>query len=329
MSDPVRPKRETDKDRSNPANPPRNPPSSPPQQQPPPSLTSRIQSSAAGLARNALSSSSADTHLLPANTNGNTNTAKASRSGASSALSAAQQYTHETSSSSSAAHASSSTTTPGPSFRSNTHHPDTLTLPALTPSEFEHTPIDLTDPTPVPVANPTPPTAKGKGKQRATTTPPPPLQISTPAPNDGAEVVTLLNSPTFSPEFPGEVDPPETDLSETLTAAELQTLASFRRDPPPRLTSLSLVPDIDSILDSAATPASDATALRDAVIAGLPGAADWVAVEERYHDEVWGYLRPTLEAARKEMDEGTRGPDGGAEGPAVRRLRMVLKHMQG
>jgi hypothetical protein len=70
-------------------------------------------------------------------------------------------------------------------------------------------------------------------------------------------------------------------------------------------------------------------ALRDEVLSRLPGAGDWVGVQERYHDEVWGFLEPVLEAAKTEID--ARGEDGNTngarEGPAVRRLRMILGHM--
>jgi len=64
--------------------------------------------------------------------------------------------------------------------------------------------------------------------------------------------------------------------------------------------------------------------LRDEVLGSLPGARDWVCVQERYHDEVWGFLEPVLEAARTEMEGQERGS---REGPAVRRLRMILGHM--
>ncbi|KAL5357288.1 hypothetical protein BJX96DRAFT_144213 [Aspergillus floccosus] len=347
-------KRGTDQD---PSKPPRNPPTTtnppsqpqPPsqsqqqQQQPPPSLASRIQSSAAGLARNAFSSgSSADAHLLSGSS---TSSGKPSSSAASTAaLSAAHQYTQETSSPSSAA-SHARTAHPAETFRSaqgqyTQHTPGGFELPPLTADEFAHAPIDISD-TNLPLAT------KGKGKQPATqSASPSSATVPTLLESDGDAVVSLLTSPTFSPEFPNEAsaepfEPVETDLSETLSPAELQMIQSFRRqlhqtDPSydeqgqrqTHLTSLSLVPDIDTILSSApSSTLADATALRDAVLTGLPGAADWVAVEERYHDEVWGYLRPALEAAKKEMEEDKAR--GSEEGPAVRRLKMILKHMQG
>jgi len=74
------------------------------------------------------------------------------------------------------------------------------------------------------------------------------------------------------------------------------------------------------------------TALRDRVLAELPGSNEWVEVQGRYHDEVWGYLRPALEAAREEIEQKKGGSDGeghDGDGPAVRRLKMILRHMEG
>ncbi|KUM59472.1 hypothetical protein ACN42_g7659 [Penicillium freii] len=75
---------------------------------------------------------------------------------------------------------------------------------------------------------------------------------------------------------------------------------------------------------------STSTSLRDAVLANLPGAGDWIGVQERYHDEVWGFLQPVLEEARAEIEEkGVEGLGPGEDGPAVRRLKMILMHMKG
>ncbi|KAJ5114447.1 hypothetical protein NUU61_000206 [Penicillium alfredii] len=153
-----------------------------------------------------------------------------------------------------------------------------------------------------------------------------------------------------------------------LTASEIEMLDSFRRQLPPstqetpthqaqyqhqpRLTAQSLVPDIDTFLaendpsatsnrnghtatgiSNQATTTDPATisSLRDSVLTHLPGATDWLNVHERYHDEVWGYLRPVLEAARIEIEEKekeTGREHEGDDGPAVRRLKMILAHMR-
>ena len=69
-------------------------------------------------------------------------------------------------------------------------------------------------------------------------------------------------------------------------------------------------------------------------MAELPGSNEWVEVQARYHDEVWGYLRPALEAAKTEIEEkkdgdAAEGQGHDGDGPAVRRLKMILRHMEG
>ncbi|KAJ5641410.1 hypothetical protein N7490_005410 [Penicillium lividum] len=170
---------------------------------------------------------------------------------------------------------------------------------------------------------------------------------------DGAAVVSLLSDASFDANFDayGDEDYEGADLDPhaappPLTAEEIKMIESFRRQiaqedgvqSQPRLSSFSLVPDIDTFLRendpaayaSAPTQAeigSTSTPLRDSVLSQLPGAEDWVGVHERYHDEVWGYLRPALEAAKAEIEEKTGMEDDG-DGPAVRRLKMILKHMK-
>lgn len=83
-------------------------------------------------------------------------------------------------------------------------------------------------------------------------------------------------------------------------------------------------------MGSTSTSTSTSTSLRDAVLTNLPGAGDWIGVQERYHDEVWGFLQPVLEEARAEIEEkGVEGLGAGEDGPAVRRLKMILMHMKG
>ncbi|KAL1993259.1 hypothetical protein VTN49DRAFT_3208 [Thermomyces lanuginosus] len=150
---------------------------------------------------------------------------------------------------------------------------------------------------------------------------------------DGAAVVELLSSPLFHDEVSAGADSTTPPLTET----ELEILDSFRRHAGTSgraLSSRSFIPGIDTVVENGHGE-EDPLALRDRVLSQLPGSEDWLAVEEKYTDEVWGYLRPTLEAALEELKlnksdeehsggEATKVPDG----PAVRRLKMILRHMR-
>ncbi|CAI7597707.1 unnamed protein product [Penicillium manginii] len=171
----------------------------------------------------------------------------------------------------------------------------------------------------------------------------------TPVSTDGDAVTALLADPSFDAanddaenyHLDLELD---TELA-PLSNEEVEMLESFRREfgvsrsgsgsgrALPQgsvgLSSVSLVPDIDAFLNE---HDGSGVSLRDSVLAELPGSGEWVGVQERYHDEVWGYLRPALEAAREEIEEAKGGGGegvghGDGDGPAVRRLKMILKHM--
>ncbi|KAE8149687.1 hypothetical protein BDV25DRAFT_130152 [Aspergillus avenaceus] len=286
-----------------------------------PSLASRIQNSATGLAKNAFSaqSASADTALLA-------NSGKAGPARSSS--SAAEQYRDMVGAGSSTAQGTERTIN-AETFRSSTEQGGGFEIPGLTRRKgLDGSLMDGGK-------------EKGKAKEvgnaRSGATP---AQVNL-LPTDGSAVMSLLDDQTFDPSFPPSADEPfemiDTELSyPPLTQEEIQIIDSFRRHMAPsndapfthRLAPASLVPDIDTILDSAAPQTdSEATLLRDNVLASLPGSEDWVPVEERYHDEVWGYLKPTLEAARKEMEEAKDEPRK-EDGPAVTRLKTVLGHMR-
>ncbi|KAL2836723.1 hypothetical protein BJY01DRAFT_53158 [Aspergillus pseudoustus] len=306
------------------------------------SLASRIQKSASGLARNAFLSSVSSGDTAQLLSDGGKAAPSASSS---SALAAAEQYT-ETSGPVSSSSREQSNHAYAEAFRSSPRtQPGAFKLPELTENEFQSTyGGDFTE-----VLNDT---SKGKGKGKETSLGSSTADnyldpTSTALPTDGDAVVSLLADANFDPEFPPSADEPaeyvETELEPPrLTPDEMKMIESFRRQLPPelqprqspgsssQLNSTSLVPDIGSFLDTlpASNPAtSHATSLRDEVLTSLPGAADWIAVEEKYHDEVWGYLQPTLEAAAKEI-ESNRGSSSTEDGPAIRRLKMILNHMQ-
>ncbi|GKZ16440.1 hypothetical protein AbraIFM66951_007124 [Aspergillus brasiliensis] len=325
-----------------------------------PSLATRIQKSASGLAKNVFSApgSSADSAQLLAGSG------KAGPSSSHSALAAAQQYTESSTTSASPSTGNSSLHATAERFRSSsTAQQGGFQLPPLSEDEFQHSygaeSLGGNNDSFVAGLNANESTGKGKGKERETATDllssnstnyvtseqrSLPYQPSL-LPSDGDAVVSLLSDRAFDPEFPPTADE-AADIVETellpmqLTPEEKQMIESFRRLTPPtsstalpshdnkNLTSRSLIPDIGDFLDTLPPEGhSDIATLRDTVLTGLPGAADWLSVEDRYQDEVWGYLRPTLEAAAKEM-ESNKASGSTEEGPAVRRLKMILRHMQ-
>ncbi|OKL58400.1 hypothetical protein UA08_06090 [Talaromyces atroroseus] len=194
-------------------------------------------------------------------------------------------------------------------------------------------------------------------------------QVNDSKEQDGAAVVSLLSDPSFQPGlvdnshfndawdndaadadgFPTTTITTRPQLMTTLSADEKRIIDSFRRQSElersgstGRITSRSLIPGIDTFLATSSysygmgeqeDDRNGNSALREAVLSYLPGAEDWVGVEERYHDEVWGYLRPVMEDAARELEE--RKDDGGGDstrgrdGPAVQRLKMILRHMRG
>lgn len=346
----------------------------------PPSLASRVQSSAAGLARSALEgagSPSDAARMLAGATQGKVAGPSALASAGSGNLASRDIAARGLNAAAGAGSAYSGPGVAG-SFRSETSATaGGFEIPALSEEGFQRlgaysdeTSLQLdgghgTVHRDTSLSDLQGKTGNWKGKQRAHD----PMQVDyssaweradnlgaqahtyEPQASDGAEVVSLLADTSFDPDFGGteDVDLDMAAAPPPLTAAEIKMLDSFRRqigdsdsnsqNHQPGLSSLSLVPDIDTFLQqndlsvfsqSIDSRAASAMTLRDSVLEYLPGAEDWVTVHERYHDEVWGYLRPALEAAKAEIEE--KGPDAQEgdenDGPAVRRLKMILKHMR-
>ncbi|OJD20419.1 hypothetical protein ACJ73_08247 [Blastomyces percursus] len=180
----------------------------------------------------------------------------------------------------------------------------------------------------------------------------------TPLSTDGQAVVALLSSSTFQP---ATFTPPESPRSELfeLDASMLQQPPTFSSssisstslpNPLPTTTTtitttqtpsfppnqLSLIPDINSILAAIQQQQQSHPHARHSQYwewdwREMPGVAEWLEVDGTYQDTVWGFLKPYVEAARKEIIE--RREEGGGEGavddgPAVKRLGMVMRHLR-
>ncbi|KAJ5463350.1 hypothetical protein N7475_008294 [Penicillium sp. IBT 31633x] len=347
----------------------------------PPSLASRIQSSAAGLARSAFQPGSSDTAQILSNST-SSKPAAPSSSLSSTQLQTAREISAPVHSTPHAGPVSGAQSFRDPDVSTQSG----IALPALTEEEFQQgnafetannaSLLHTTTTTTTSQTNQIYPddlqTTTGPWKGKARAHDPSQLQFETVwqrrghdvpknattqpvlESTDGAAVVSLLSDTSFDPNFedPTAVADTELDIAAApapLSASERETLDSFRKGmgldgrgeesglQATRLTPASLVPDIDTFLaqdglGAGEIPATGANSLRDAVLARLPGASDWIGVQERYHDEVWGFLQPVLEAARVEIEEKEQRQEGigaGEDGPAVRRLKMVLMHMKG
>ena len=127
---------------------------------------------------------------------------------------------------------------------------------------------------------------------------------------DGADVVKLLRNPNFST-LTDEPEYEEEEMPYTITEDDL------------RIAELLRGIDIDSASNSSHTSAILA-AKRGEPFKNFSSFFDEV---ENYQDEVWGYLRPLVEKAKKERT--MPNSSGSDDGPATRRLRMILAHIDG
>ncbi|KAF3899484.1 hypothetical protein GTR04_0824 [Trichophyton interdigitale] len=180
-------------------------------------------------------------------------------------------------------------------------------------------------------------TSKGKGREvhigderfdsawKPASTTAVPSAITEQERRDGQAVADLLSSATFDPSSMPDIDPDELQPEPDLSFLTTNQNGRQQHD----VSSTSLIPDIDFVLASlrGIPPQSQVEHLRD-----LPGVAEWLDLDGQYQDAVWGSLKPAVEEARQEVQEKLeRGEEGAVvgDGPAVARLRMVLAHLKG
>ena len=123
---------------------------------------------------------------------------------------------------------------------------------------------------------------------------------------DGAEVVKLLQDPNAClwMDMPNEPEPPHTISADDMRIAE------------------EIVRHVDKTLASKPDYKSAISAARRGE--SLVKFSSFFDDIENYQEEVWGYLQPVVEEARRETI--TRSSEE-EEGPATRRLRMILAHI--
>ena len=126
--------------------------------------------------------------------------------------------------------------------------------------------------------------------------------------NDGGEVVKLLSDPSLQPRIWTEDEPAE---PYTITRGEMQIARWFTQKTQEGETTREQ-------LQRAVTAARSGRAFQD-----FASIFDEI---ESYHEDVWGYIGPFVEAARQE--QRLAEPASTVDGPAVHRLRMIVAHLQ-
>jgi hypothetical protein len=183
---------------------------------------------------------------------------------------------------------------------------------------------------------------------------------------DGADVVTLLSDPSFQPglSFDEVMSAESAGMDEEenpfeLSPAEIQFIEKLRATLPPAATHkapeptnpLNLLPDLgpppSSALAGKQSMLQATTTLHaeegypyhahdngisqnqtHATLEPIPGLEGWVEVINSYHEDVWGYLKPYALAAKAEVEKAQeRKEPNPTSGPAVRRLGMILAHL--
>ena len=151
--------------------------------------------------------------------------------------------------------------------------------------------------------------------------------------SDGAAVVALLSDPAFTvDEEPSSTLDSETDGAEgrdrkgLRTGKRLAESIGFLHPSSP----LDLVPDFGARWDlSHALPATQ-RGIHESRHFLEPRSSEtqpWIDIRGRYHDEVWAEILPLVQEAREELEAVNEKQTALKEGPAIRRLTMVLQHL--
>ncbi|CAD6594088.1 MAG: hypothetical protein ASARMPREDX12_008092 [Alectoria sarmentosa] len=148
--------------------------------------------------------------------------------------------------------------------------------------------------------------------------------------NDGAAVVALLSDLAFAvDEEPSSILDSGSDRGERRNYERLETGKgpAERSDTLRPPISLDLVPDFGAPwnLGHASLVTEKGIQQRGHFLESRFGDIQpWIDILDRYHNEVWGDMLPE---ARKELKAANESQTCHQDGPAIRRLRMVLQHL--
>lgn len=150
---------------------------------------------------------------------------------------------------------------------------------------------------------------------------------------DGAAVVALLSDPAFTvDEEPGSTLDLENGRGEGRNCGRLQAVKGSAKpaDALNPLEPLDLMPDFGAPWNPTYVPLVPQHGIYEKGHFPEPRIGDvqpWIDILDRYHDEVWGDMLPLVKEAREELKAATESQTCLQDGPAIRRLKMVLQHL--
>ncbi|KAF6220156.1 hypothetical protein HO133_003287 [Letharia lupina] len=150
--------------------------------------------------------------------------------------------------------------------------------------------------------------------------------------NDGIAVVALLSDPAFTMD-----EEPNSTLDMEKARGEEQKFERLqRRKGPARFVDalrssnhLDLVPDFRAPWDLSNASLATQKGIHERghlLLSKLGDVQPWIDID-RYHDEVWGDMLPLVHEAREELKAANENQSCLQDGPAIRRLKMVLQHL--
>ena len=151
---------------------------------------------------------------------------------------------------------------------------------------------------------------------------------------DGAAVVALLSDPAFTvDEQPSSNLDSVSDGVGGQSHGRLQTErgVAISVDPVHPPSPLGLMPDFgapSSLSHTLLANPNDTDERRHCLGPGMSAVQPWIEILDRYHEEVWGEMLPLVQEACRESTTTNGKQRGLRDSPALRRLRMVAKHLE-
>lgn len=149
---------------------------------------------------------------------------------------------------------------------------------------------------------------------------------------DGAAVVALLSDPAFTI----DEEPSSTlDLENNGRKQDYERL-KIRKAPGKTVdalhpsNALHLMPDFGAPWSSIHASVATQKGIHERgrfLESRFGNVQPWIDILDTYHDEVWGDILPLVQEAREELKAANENWTCHQDGPAIRRLKMVLQHL--